>query len=886
MKGSYSIGQKIWFSLSILILGYLFSMLLGFFLGQKTESRLSNVTEIHFPSAQKSKMALTGFKEQIRLYEDAVMIGEKSLIDAAGDKAKMVENLLQQITDIQKKNDIPNVDILETLRLLKDFNLAAKQIYTQMSEHPDVMAEKALEFQHRTNTIQARLDQLSIQSSDDLKNVLLKVRTISRQQRYLNLFIFLGVVICAVTLIAVIIARSITGPLQKTLMLEKVAEQFADGIAVTGLDGKIIFLNKAWADIHGYTPDEVKDQRMDLFYTAAQIKDELAPFEEVVHQKGFNSDEVGHKRKDDSIFPAFMTAAQMLDGNGRIFGWVCSVKDITRQKLNEEALRRAKLDAEEANVSKSLFLANMSHEIRTPLNGVMGVLNLLLATGLDNEQLDLVNIGKRSADSLLTVITDILDFSKIEAGKLDMETLNFDLRNTLEEVVELPALKAHEKGLEFTYVIDPAIPTLLKGDPGRLRQIILNLTNNAMKFTQKGEIFLQVRLEKETEADAKLRFEVKDTGIGIAEDKCALVFRAFEQSDASTTRNYGGTGLGLSISKKLCELMNGEISVESELGKGSTFWFTALFEKQPQSREQMPDTPDSVRGKRFLLVDDNQTNLDILSGYLAAWGCFSDMARSGEVALSLLHAVAKVNAPYDAVIVDMLMPAMDGAELGKQIKNDPLLKETKMIMLTSMGMRGEAARMEKIGFAAYLTKPIRRSQFFDCLVSVFSQQPAKTSLRKQPLITKHSLSEEQRKKTRVLVVDDNSINQKLAKRMVEKFGFVADIASDGKEAVAALGSFKYNLVLMDVQMPVMDGFTATGIIRNPNSKVLDHDIPIIALTANAMKGDRDKCLAAGMNGYISKPIQPQELLSAIESHAKMSGDSPHLPRNDPRHKLG
>ncbi len=886
MKGSYTIGQKIWFSLSILILGYLFSMLLGFFLGQKTESRLSNVAEIHFPSAQKSKMAVTGFKEQIRLYQDAVMMGETSLLDVADDKAKTVENLLQQIADIQKKNGMPNIDILEMLRLLKDFNLAAKPIYTQMSKHPDAMAEKALEFQHRTNTIQNHLEQLSTQYSDDLKDVLSKVRLISRQQRYLNLFIFIGVVICAVTLITFIIARSITGPLQKTLMLEKVAEQFADGIAVTGLDGKIIFLNKAWADIHGYTPDEVKDQRMDSFYTAAQMKDELAPFEDVVRQIGFNADEVGHKRKDDTLFPAFMTAAQMLDAKGRIFGWVYSVKDITHQKHNEEALRRAKLAAEEANVAKSLFLANMSHEIRTPLNGVMGVLNLLLATKLDNEQLDLVGIGKRSADSLLTVITDILDFSKIEAGKLDMETLNFDLRNTLEEVVELPALKAHEKGLEFTYVIDSAIPTLLKGDPGRLRQIILNLTNNAMKFTQKGEIFLKVRLENETETDAKLRFEVKDTGIGIAEDKCALVFRAFEQSDASTTRNYGGTGLGLSISKKLCELMHGEIGVESELGKGSTFWFTAVFEKQLQPREKMPDTPDSVRGKRFLLVDDNQTNLDILSGYLAAWGCFSDMARSGEVALSLLHAVAKVDAPYDAIIVDMLMPAMDGAELGKRIKNDPLLTETKMIMLTSMGMRGEAARMEKIGFAAYLTKPIRRSQFFDCLVTVFSQQPAKTSIKKQSLITKHSLSEEQRKKTRVLVVDDNLINQKLAKRMVEKFGFTADIASDGKEAVAALEKFKYNLVLMDVQMPIMDGFTATGIIRNPDSRVLDHDIPIIALTANAMKGDRDKCLEAGMNGYISKPIQPQELMTAIESYAKISGDSPHLPIDNPGIELG
>jgi CheY-like chemotaxis protein len=429
-------------------------------------------------------------------------------------------------------------------------------------------------------------------------------------------------------------------------------------------------------------------------------------------------------------------------------------------------------------------------------------------------------------------------------------------------------MQAHGKGLEFAYTINSGVPSLIQGDPVRIRQIILNLTNNAIKFTQHGEIILRVSLLSETDRDVKLKFEVTDTGIGIPEDKLDHVFKEFQQSDTSTTRMYGGTGLGLSISKKLAEMMNGEIGVTSTDGKGSTFWFTALFNKQPRSEMALTTLPESVADKRFLLVDDNKTNLEILSGYLSAWGCSFDMALSGEMALTLMNAVGKVNAPFDVVIIDMLMPGMDGAELGQRIKNDPDFKDTKLVMLTSMGLRGDATRMKEIGFSVYLTKPIRRSQLFNSLIALFSQGQPIEGYKKAALITRHTLSEQERTNINILLAEDNVVNQKLVLLMIQKFGFKADAVSTGKEVLERLSSFDYNLVLMDVNMPEMDGIEATRHIRGRETRVRNHELPIIALTANAMKGDKEICFEAGMNDYVTKPIDPQELLDAIERNIK------------------
>ena len=583
-------------------------------------------------------------------------------------------------------------------------------------------------------------------------------------------------------------------------------------------------------------------------------------------------------RADGGRLPILRTVKR-IQLNGREKLLECFV-DISARKQAEAELRetnrnlaeataranRMAVKAELANMAKSEFLANMSHEIRTPMNGVIGMAGLLLETELTDEQRHYAETVNASGEALLALLNDILDLSKIEAGKLELECLDFNLRDLLDELAAAMALRFRKKGLELIFDTAPDVPALLRGDAGRVRQILTNLLGNAIKFTHAGEVALRVAAQSEAASEAILRFSVRDTGMGIPKDKIGLLFNKFSQVDTSTTRQFGGTGLGLAISKQLVEMMGGEIGVESEPGRGSTFWFTARFPKQAEgARPELPPAAAKLRGVKVLVVDDNAANREVLTARMQSWGMLPTALPGGPEALKDLRQALDDGAPFEVAVIDMQMPGMDGEALGKVIKADKQLANTKIVMLSSIGQRGDAARFEEIGFSAYLTKPARDRDLFNVLSTILSpaqargmpgpERPAKRDLSR--LFAGVD--------ARVLLAEDNLINQQVVFGVFKKLGLAVDAVPNGEEALKALASTAYNLVLMDVHMPVMDGLEATRRVRDPQSPVLDHNVPIIAMTASAMRGDRERCLEAGMSDYVTKPITPHSLIEKLQA---------------------
>jgi two-component system sensor histidine kinase/response regulator len=629
-------------------------------------------------------------------------------------------------------------------------------------------------------------------------------------------------------------------------------------------DGRYLYVNQPLSDVFDVRSENLLGKTMADWMPEAAESNRKHDREVLACGGTMQFDDVLHL-SDGTVrhWLSFKFPLGIRDGK-RLIGTVAL--DITARKEWEVQVQDAKEEAERANRAKSEFLANMSHEIRTPLNGIIGMTDLTLETELNSEQREYMDTVKFSADSLLTLINDILDFSKIEAGKVDLEAVDFDLRDNIETTLKTLAVRAHQKKLELHCEVDAGVPDTVSGDSSRLRQIILNLVGNALKFTEKGEVKVSVRPEPGDAKGPNLHFTVSDTGIGIPAEKHSHIFKAFSQADSSTTRKYGGTGLGLTISTRLVDIMGGKMWVESEVGKGSHFHFTMRLPPAQARQVQNPSghSLQTLQGVKALVVDDSATNRRIMQGILSRWDMNVTLADSGNEALDEMSAARPDGKPYALLLTDLQMPDMDGFTLVEKIRQRKELSSIAIMMFSSAGHRGDGARCQGLGVSAYLLKPIRQSELRAAILRVLSTGGQKAQL---PLVTRYTLHDGGAPPVslRILLAEDNLVNQRLATRLLEKRGHQVTVASNGQEAVAAAEKCTFDLVFMDLQMPEMDGFEATAAMRE-REKTTGIHLPVIALTAHALKGDEERCLEAGMDGYLSKPIRSQELDAILQIH--------------------
>ncbi len=653
-----------------------------------------------------------------------------------------------------------------------------------------------------------------------------------------------------------------------------VIENASDIIYSHDLDGRFLSVNPEGERVTGYSREELLRMRVyDIMAPErrTEVEERIRGLLAGLSPTGLELDIVSKTGQQITL----EISGRLIFRNGVPVRLDGIARNVTARKQAQLELQRAKDAAEAASRAKSEFLANMSHEIRTPMNGVIGMTELVLTTELAPEQREYLEMAKNSGEALITVINDILDFSKIEAGRMDLDSVDFRLRDVIGDTLRSFAVRAHAKGLELAYEVAPDIPDSLVGDPGRLRQVILNLVGNSIKFTDKGEIAVSVQRVQGVPGDCpcRLHFAVRDTGIGIPKDKHAVVFQAFAQADGTSTRKHGGTGLGLTISSKLVKMMRGDIWLESEPGVGTTMHFTAEFGISAMALvEEAPST--DLKGLRVLVVDDNDTNRRILEGTLASWCCRPAAVPSGRAAL---EAIRTATEPFALVLLDCHMPEMDGFELAEQIGHAPAQPGPLMIMLTSAGMKDDVVRCRAAGIDAYVTKPVRSAGLRAIIGTLMGRRSAGTENAEWSLIVDYSGADggsapRNSRRLQVLVAEDNAVNQKLAARLLERAGHTVTVAATGREVLDRLESGSFDLILMDVQMPDMDGFEATAAIR---SGAVPHAvrIPIVAMTAHAMTGDRERCLKAGMDGYLSKPVTMKELLAAVDVVCRSTTDS-------------